>query len=765
MKNIGLALASLLHNFNVNLQLCTMKHFILTITVITMMQSLMGQVSCAVKINEILYAPIGGSNAQETREYVEVINYSNVPVDIGGWHIASDINNDLSNPVIQSDFIVSWQTRNGIVPPVELTQGPPSQYQLNTTIVPPGGVAIILDPTWNNSVTNLYDIPDNCVVMTLASFLNFGGYANSGSSNTVLFNPQDVVMLYNGDPNTGGVMVDSVGWMGLTQGGQHYSLQRDNDCEIRWYSGHPSNSAYVATHEVDTDMSITDSSSIGLHNFSFSVPQFQITASDTVICEGENVSFAVNAFPTCIVDSIIYTFDDAGSGALNSADSAIADHVFQTPGNYSVQCIIYKNCLENDTMNVVITVNGFPYISAGTDADLCENELVILTAINPDNASISWNIGVTDGVPFIQNVGVMTYIVTADNNGCIATDDVTITVYESPIVNAGPDAVICVGQEYILTAFNPTNDNLIWSGNVSDGIAFIPSVGLQTYIVTADNGECTTQDTMLLDVLPLPSVSFVADSLFGCAPFNVTFTNLTTGTNNNCVWNFGNGTSLNSCATVAETYGEGLYDVSLTVTDSYGCSNSQTYFDYIEVIGFPDASFYTNNMSLSFWDTEVAFFNTSLNASVYEWDFGDNSSTEFIENPVHTFPDALNQSYTVTLTATNEFGCSDEAMLVISVQDELIFYIPNSFTPDGNSFNQSFQPVFTSGFDPFDFHLTIFNRWGEALFESYDASVGWEGTYGIGEIAEDGVYIWQIEFKESMSNKRHYNNGHVTLLR
>jgi gliding motility-associated-like protein len=231
------------------------------------------------------------------------------------------------------------------------------------------------------------------------------------------------------------------------------------------------------------------------------------------------------------------------------------------------------------------------------------------------------------------------------------------------------------------------------------------------------------------------------------------------------VWNFGNGSSLNSCATVVETFEEGLYDVSLTVTDSYGCTNSQTFFDYIEVISFPEASFYVNNTNLSSWDTEVEFVNTSLNASVFEWDFGDNSSAEFIENPVHIFPDALNQSYSITLTATNEFGCSDEATLVITVRDELIFYIPNSFTPDGNSFNQSFQPIFTSGYDPYDFHLTIFNRWGEVLFESYDASVGWEGTYAMGKIAEDGVYIWQIEFKESMSNKRHHNDGHVTLLR
>jgi gliding motility-associated-like protein len=72
--------------------------------------------------------------------------------------------------------------------------------------------------------------------------------------------------------------------------------------------------------------------------------------------------------------------------------------------------------------------------------------------------------------------------------------------------------------------------------------------------------------------------------------------------------------------------------------------------------------------------------------------------------------------------------------------------------------------VFTSGFDPYDYKLLIFDRWGEVLFESNNASVGWDGTYG-GQMMQDGVYIYQIEFKEEFTDNRHVLRGHVNLLR
>jgi gliding motility-associated-like protein len=102
---------------------------------------------------------------------------------------------------------------------------------------------------------------------------------------------------------------------------------------------------------------------------------------------------------------------------------------------------------------------------------------------------------------------------------------------------------------------------------------------------------------------------------------------------------------------------------------------------------------------------------------------------------------------------------------IIPIKDILIYYIPNIMTPDGDQFNESFKPIFTSGYDMYDYHLTIFNRWGEIIFESYDTEYGWNGHYGDGGLVQDGVYIWQIDFKESMSDRRHIKRGHVTVLK
>ena len=65
----------------------------------------------------------------------------------------------------------------------------------------------------------------------------------------------------------------------------------------------------------------------------------------------------------------------------------------------------------------------------------------------------------------------------------------------------------------------------------------------------------------------------------------------------------------------------------------------------------------------------------------------------------------------------------------------------------------------------YDYHFTIFNRWGEIVWESYNPAYGWNGTYGNQGLVEDGVYIWQLEFGETMSDKKHRHRGHVTILK
>ena len=199
-----------------------------------------------------------------------------------------------------------------------------------------------------------------------------------------------------------------------------------------------------------------------------------------------------------------------------------------------------------------------------------------------------------------------------------------------------------------------------------------------------------------------------------------------------------------------------------------GCTATFEAEDLITVTPVPEASFTTSStLDLDINNTTVEFFNQSVNADSFEWDFGDGSAFTSETNPEHSFPTSpAPAEYIVSLTAFSESGlCSDTFQQIIRIKDVILFFIPNTFTPDGDTFNEIFQPVFTSGFDPFDYHFTIFNRYGEIIFESFDASIGWDGTYGDRGLVEDGVYIWTVDFGDTNSDERHQEIGHINLIR
>jgi gliding motility-associated-like protein len=95
---------------------------------------------------------------------------------------------------------------------------------------------------------------------------------------------------------------------------------------------------------------------------------------------------------------------------------------------------------------------------------------------------------------------------------------------------------------------------------------------------------------------------------------------------------------------------------------------------------------------------------------------------------------------------------------------ETLIWIPNTFTPDGNEWNNVWQPVFTSGFDPAEFSLFVMNRWGETVWESRDATVAWDGTYN-GKLCQDGVYFYMITYGDPDNDRRSTIQGHITLIR
>ncbi len=199
----------------------------------------------------------------------------------------------------------------------------------------------------------------------------------------------------------------------------------------------------------------------------------------------------------------------------------------------------------------------------------------------------------------------------------------------------------------------------------------------------------------------------------------------------------------------------------LTMWNGDGCSASGT-----AVIGSPPpvvASFTADPATVFVDDPRVTFTNYSNDQAIaFLWDFGDGTgSTE--PSPVHVFPVGVAMEYAVCLSAITANGCVDMACRSVAVLDRFGLFVPNSFTPDEDGRNDVFH-VQGTGLSPEGFHLVVYNRWGERIFETTDPGAGWDGTRN-GTNMEAGVYVWSVRAYGQHSVEPDELRGHVTLLR
>lgn len=123
-------------------------------------------------------------------------------------------------------------------------------------------------------------------------------------------------------------------------------------------------------------------------------------------------------------------------------------------------------------------------------------------------------------------------------------------------------------------------------------------------------------------------------------------------------------------------------------------------------------------------------------------------------------------TYTLTATAIAN-GCSSIPQtytVTVTECDPLVYWVPNTFTPNGDEFNTTWGPVFNGPYDATGFHLTVFNRWGNLIWESWDDMARWDGMYN-GRVVTDGVYTWLIDFGILGTDERRRIHGHVTVIR
>lgn len=117
---------------------------------------------------------------------------------------------------------------------------------------------------------------------------------------------------------------------------------------------------------------------------------------------------------------------------------------------------------------------------------------------------------------------------------------------------------------------------------------------------------------------------------------------------------------------------------------------------------------------------------------------------------------------TYWVTLSNPCGSGSDTVTITQKYCQCHLFVPNVFTPNMDSFNESFGPVINCTVEKYQ--LQIYNRWGERLFESHDYYHKWDGYYR-NRIVPEGVYFWILHYKEEETNANHYASGTVTLLR
>ena len=184
-----------------------------------------------------------------------------------------------------------------------------------------------------------------------------------------------------------------------------------------------------------------------------------------------------------------------------------------TTTTYKVLASDINTCA--DTAEITITVNPKPVVNAGLDQDICFGDSTSLNA-SGNAVNYTWSNGITNGVLF-ESIITQDYILTGtDLNNCINQDTVTINILSLPIIDAGQDETICIGDSVQLSAVGA--DNYLWIPNndinsniISNPIVY-PTI-LTEYIVTGtDINNCSNKDTININVNPLPILTISDDT-------------------------------------------------------------------------------------------------------------------------------------------------------------------------------------------------------------------------------------------------------------
>jgi len=488
----------------------------------------------------------------------------------------------------------------------------------------------------------------------------------------------------------------------------------------------------------------------------------QLSATDGgVSCSGSSDG-AVSAVAVGGSPAYQYLWQPGG------ATTAVANGLLA--GTYTVIATDANGC----TTQSVATVSDPAPVSLQTTIPpiICIGQSALLTAGAAGGTapfSFSWSQGAQgDSVVVSPDTTSLFSVVVTDVNGCsTAPQQVLVEVYPPLAVVVDNLPVICGGDSALLLAFAAGGNGGPYAYSWNDGAILSNQSVIQPtddslFVVTVDDG-CSPPvvATVAIDVHPLPVVQFTPQQISGCTPVQVDFQNLVAvPPGSQYDWDLDD-QAVSTDSIAGHTYTiPGTYDISLTITTPQGCTATQTVQEVVEVFGYPQAGFQQSDEIVSSLAANVSFYDVSLDAISWSWDFGDGTAVFGEPNPVHLFSDS--GTYTVSLIVASTGGCLDTITGIVRVEPESSIFIPNAFTPNGDGRNDGFIAL---GVNIINYQMWILDRWGLPIFHSVSFDHPWNGTYMDNDRpCQNDVYEYIIEATDIKGRLNRYI-GHVTLVR
>ncbi len=518
----------------------------------------------------------------------------------------------------------------------------------------------------------------------------------------------------------------------------------------------------MSANPVRSNIALSDA---GLYTVSVSDGSTCITTGqiDIIVLDAPSVSFTSNQ-PLCAGEDLVLngsgadSYQWAGPGGFASTDPApvIMTVNASQGGNYTLEGINANGC--RDTITQTVTIHPLPtVIVTPHPTPYCEGEDVTLSVSPAVTYAWSGPNGFTSNQqsPVIADITLMqqgVYAATVtDANGCTNEDDVTVQVTESPdIVLQSGDTELCEGEslDWTITSTNGPA-TYTWAGpngHAGTGnpiaLANVTLANAGWYVITATStspAACTTIDSIALAVLPKP-VALITGPDTICAGETVM---LTASGGTGYQWSTGATTAVITDAPTAST----LYEVTVTEND---CADTTDFL--VNVKPLP---------ALQVIAPEVIDIGASAQlqvtgADAYVWSPAAGLSCTNCPDPVAS-PTTTTEYCVTGITE----GCVSDTCVTITVREGCDFTLPNVFTPNFDGINDTWCSPLPACAD--EQTLTIFDRWGGALYQVTGTSVCWDGLSN-GKAVNPGVFVYLLELNRP-GKETQYMRGEVTVLR